>query len=100
VVRQTSSASPAGFLQEIAMRSVIFATAGLAVGFVLSAAAQNTTTQNSPTQSSDCGPSAMSSKTSEGVGHGGTQAATKAVILHAEDADGNPVLMMITPAAQ
>ena len=82
------------------MRSVIFATAGLAVGFVLSAAAQNTTTQNSPTQSSDCGPSAMPSEASESVGHGGMHAATKAVVLHAEDPDGNPVLMMITPADQ
>jgi hypothetical protein len=78
------------------MRTVIISTAALALGFVLSAAAQNV-----GTQSGGCGSSAMSAKTSQGVSQGGfsnVQDVPKAVVVHAMDPDGNPVIMVLAPA--
>jgi hypothetical protein len=78
------------------MRTVLISTGALALGFVLSAAAQNV-----GTQSSGCGSSAMSAKTSQSVTQSGftnVQDVPKAVIVHAMDPDGNPVIMVLAPA--
>jgi hypothetical protein len=78
------------------MRTVLVSATALVVGFVLSAVAQNT-----PTQSGGCGKSAMSTKTSQGVSKGGFTDVTdvpKAVVVHAVDPDGNPVIMVVAPA--
>ncbi len=96
------------------MRTLLFSTAALAVGFILSAAAQNAATQqNAPPQqnalpqqnaalpSSGCGPNAMSAKTSQGIAQSGftdAQEVPKAVVVHALDPDGNPVFMILAPA--
>ncbi len=78
------------------MRTVLFSAAAFAVGCVLSAAAQNVATQ-----SSGCGQSAMSPKTSQGMtqsGFSNVKDVPKAVIVHATDPDGNPVIMVLAPA--
>jgi len=80
------------------MRTILVSAAALVVGFVLSAVAQSTSTQ-----SSDCGPNAMSPKTSQGVTNSGfteMQNVPKAIVIHAKDPDGNPVIMLVAPAAQ
>jgi hypothetical protein len=77
------------------MRTVFVLTAALVVAFVLSAVAQN-----AATQSSGCGQSAMSAKTSQGVSKSGFTNVTdvpKAVVIHAMDPDGNPVIMVVAP---
>ncbi len=90
------------------MRTLLFSTAALVVGFILSAAAQNAATQqNAPQQqnaalpSSGCGQNAMSAKTSQGIAQSGftdAQEVPKAVVVHALDPDGNPVFMILAPA--
>jgi hypothetical protein len=78
------------------MRTILVSAAALVVGFVLSAVAQNTSTQ-----STDCGPNAMSPKTSQGVTNSGfteMQNVPKAIVIHAKDPDGNPVIMLVAPA--
>jgi hypothetical protein len=84
------------------MRTILFSTVAFAVGCVLSAAAQNAATQSASAQSSGgCGPTAMSNKTSQGVsGSGFTQLSEvpHAVVIHAVDPDGNPVIMVVAPA--
>jgi hypothetical protein len=78
------------------MRTVLFSTAALAIGFVLSAAADTATKQNN-----GCGPTAMSAKTSQGIAQSGftnAQEVPKAVVVHAMDPDGNPVIMVLAPA--
>jgi hypothetical protein len=79
------------------MRTLLFSTAALALGFVLSAAAQNTGQQGG-----GCGPNAMSNKTKQGLTQSGftnAQDVPKAVIVHATDPDGNPVIMVLAPAS-
>jgi hypothetical protein len=78
------------------MRTVLFSATALVTGFVLSAAAQD-----AAKQPSGCGPSAMSTKTSQGMTQSGftnPQEIPKAVVIHAIDPDGHPVLMLIAPA--
>jgi hypothetical protein len=78
------------------MRTILVSAAALVVGFVLSAVAQSTSTQ-----STDCGPNAMSPKTSQGVTNSGfteMQNVPKAIVIHAKDPDGNPVIMLVAPA--
>jgi hypothetical protein len=86
------------------MRTVLVSAAAFMVGFMLSAVAQNTTTsQNTPGQATGCGHDAMSPKTSQGVNNSGftqLQDVPKAVVVHAVDPDGNPVIMLVAPANQ
>jgi hypothetical protein len=79
------------------MRTILVSAVALVVGFALSAVAQN-----AATQSSDCGKSAMSAKTSQGIANSGfsnVNDVPKAVIIHATDPDGNPVIMVVAPAS-
>jgi hypothetical protein len=85
------------------MRTLLFSTAAFAAGLALSAAAQNSAGQQASASSGSgsCGPSAMSSRTSQGVaGSGFTNLAEvpHAVVVHAVDPDGNPVIMIVAPA--
>ena len=78
------------------MRTVLFTAAALVTGFVLSAAAQNV--DKKPTS---CGPTAMSTKTSQVVNQNGftnPSEVPNAVVMHATDPDGKPVIMLIAPA--
>ena len=77
-------------------RTILISATALVVGFVLSAVAQNTSMQ-----STDCGPNAVSPKTSQGVSNSGftdVQNVPKAIVIHAKDPDGNPVIMVVAPA--
>jgi hypothetical protein len=78
------------------MRTILISSAALLLGFAISAVAQN-----AATQSSGCGQSALSAKTSQGISNGGftnVNDVPKAVIIHATDPDGNPVIMVVAPA--
>jgi hypothetical protein len=82
--------------RSIAMRTLLVSTAALAAGFVFSAVAAN-----APTESNGCGPSGMSAKTSHAITQSGftdVKEVPKAVIVHAIDPDGNPVVMVLAPA--
>ncbi|MEA2733031.1 MAG: hypothetical protein QOD93_4520 [Acetobacteraceae bacterium] len=79
------------------MRTILVGAAALATGFILSAVAQQ------PSQSSTgCGPSGTGAHASQGIAQGGftkVEAAPRALVIHAIDPDGNPVMMIVTPAA-
>jgi hypothetical protein len=79
------------------MRTVLVAAAALATGFILSAGAQQ------PTQKTGgCGPAAMADHASPGIAQGGftkVEPVVRALIVHAIDPDGNPVMMILTPAS-
>jgi hypothetical protein len=79
------------------MRTVLVAAAALATGFILSTAAQQ------PSQNpGGCGPAAMADHASQGIAQGGftkVEPIGRALIVHAVDPDGNPVVMIITPAS-
>jgi hypothetical protein len=79
------------------MRTVVVAAAALVTGSILSAVGQQ------PTQNTGgCGPAATADHASQGIAQGGftkVEPVAKALLVHAVDPDGNPVVMIITPAA-
>jgi hypothetical protein len=80
------------------MRTILVAAAALAIGFVLSAVAQQGN-QNG----SGCSPSMTADHASQGITEGGftkVEPVARALLVHAVDPDGNPVMMIITPATQ
>jgi hypothetical protein len=99
------------------MRKVLLTATALATGFILSASAeqasQNTSgssqaasgTQNTSDMQTTrgCGPSTMGDHASQSMAQGGftkVEGVNQALLVHAIDPDGNPVVMIITPATQ
>jgi hypothetical protein len=80
------------------MRTVLVAAVALATGFILSVAAQQTG------QTSDgCASATQADHASQGITQGGftkVEPVARALIVRAVDPDGNPVTMIIAPAAQ
>jgi hypothetical protein len=89
------------------MRTVLVAAAALACGFVLSAVAeqatQNTAAQQASQNPSGCNQATTADHASQGITKGGftnVEPVGRALLVHAVDPDGNPVVMIITAAAQ